>query len=133
MSRLTHLSIDFDRVPLSSSCSTHSNDRSQHLQPTTPSNQHSIALTSLLYHNMSQEQDPFAGGEGDEDETLIMAPLLVEKLQVSSRAGSTVDDWLTFVFIGSWHLLVRHQETERSWLPYRRSCRLHTQKTAVYG
>jgi hypothetical protein len=40
---------------------------------------------------MSQEQDPFAGGEVDEDETLIMAPLLVEKLQVGSRASSTVD------------------------------------------
>jgi len=32
-------------------------------------------------HTMSQEQDPFVG-EGEEDDTLIMAPLLVEKLQV---------------------------------------------------
>jgi hypothetical protein len=32
----------------------------------------------------SQEQDPFVGDNGDDDDgTLIMAPLLVEKLQVS--------------------------------------------------
>lgn len=29
------------------------------------------------------EEDPFVGGEGEEDEGLIMAPLLVDKLQVS--------------------------------------------------
>lgn len=35
----------------------------------------------------SQEQDPFVG-DGEEDDTLIMAPLLVEKLQVCAT-GST--------------------------------------------
>lgn len=34
---------------------------------------------------VSQEQDPFVGGEGEEEEAMIMAPLLVEKLQVSCR------------------------------------------------
>jgi len=38
--------------------------------------------------NMSQEQDPFVG-EGGEDDTLIMAPLLVEKLQVCPSALSS--------------------------------------------
>ena len=33
----------------------------------------------------SQEQDPFVHGDGEDDDTMIMAPLLVEKLQVSKR------------------------------------------------
>jgi len=39
---------------------------------------------------MSQEQDPFVG-EGEEDDTLIMAPLLVEKLQVCPFRSTATD------------------------------------------
>lgn len=31
---------------------------------------------------MTQEQDPFIGADGEEDDSLIMAPLLIDKLQV---------------------------------------------------
>ena len=36
----------------------------------------------------TEEQDPFVGENGEEDDTLIMAPLLVEKLQEAGIAST---------------------------------------------
>ena len=43
---------------------------------------------------VTEEQDPFVGENGEEDDTLIMAPMLVEKLQVSLPSRLAAQDSL---------------------------------------
>jgi hypothetical protein len=65
---------------------THLKYQSRRYSTTTTSTtvQAQLHITTTIHtnHTMSQEQDPFVGEGADDEEGMIMAPMLVAKLQV---------------------------------------------------
>ena len=93
---------------------------------------------------MVSQEHGYAGGEGEEDDgTMIMAPLLVEKLTVRCgltvviprviHGGSSSRRKLTREhFLGSGHLLGRHEEASGFGLPYCRGGGIYAEEAIMY-
>ena len=85
---------------------------------------------------MAQEEDPFEGGE---DGFEVMAPMLVDKLQVGLSINiPSVGKWSLFqqrltqlIWVGRRHIRSRYKETVRGWISYRRIRSFHAKETAL--
>jgi hypothetical protein len=79
-------------------------------------------------------QDPNGEmGMEDEEEGVIMAPMLVAKLQVRSAHNMvSCHDTDPLDPAGSRYLIIRHQEARRRWSAYGRSGCVYTEKDIMH-